>query len=94
MAIRRAGAISRRCLLSTMAGVTGATAMLGTTMTANAAKLSQRAAQYRNSPKDNQRCDNCALWQPPASCKSVEGPIAAQGWCNLWVAKRRQSPRG
>jgi hypothetical protein len=88
MAIRWSGEISRRCLLSEAACAAGAVAILGTTMTANAAKLSQKAAQYQNRPKGNQRCDNCALWQPPASCKSVEGPIAPQGWSVLWVPKR------
>jgi hypothetical protein len=88
MAIRWSGEISRRYLLSNAAGAAGAAATLGTTMPANAAKLSQKAARYQNSPKGNQRCDNCALWQPPASCKSVEGPIAPQGWCTLWVPKR------
>jgi hypothetical protein len=88
MAIRWSGEISRRCLLSNAAGAAGAAATLATTMTANAAKLSQKAAGYQNSPKGNQRCDNCALWQPPASCKSVEGPIAPQGWSKLWVPKR------
>jgi hypothetical protein len=88
MAIRRSGEISRRYLLSNAACAAGVTAVLGTTMTANAAKLSQKAAGYQNSPKGKQRCDNCALFQPPSACKSVEGPIAPQGWSTLWVPRR------
>ena len=85
MAIRWSGEISRQCVLSIAAG---AAAILGTVMPAAAAKLSQGAAQYRNRPKGRQHCDNCALFRPPSSCRSVKGPISSQGWCELWVRTR------
>jgi hypothetical protein len=90
MAIRWSGEISRRYLLSNAACTAGmgAVAMLGTTMTAHAAKMSQKTAAYQNSPKGKQRCDNCALFQSPSACKSVEGPIAPQGWCAVYVPTR------
>ena len=56
------------------------------TMTAQAAKLSQKAASYQKSPKGKLRCDNCTLFQAPTACKSVEGPVAAPGWCSIYVA--------
>jgi hypothetical protein len=89
MATRWSGEISRRHLLSNASGVAAAAALLGTTMTAaQAAKLPQKAAAYRNSPNGAQHCGLCTQFQPPSSCKSVEGPISAQGWCSLYLSKK------
>ena len=87
MTIRWYGEMSRRCLLSKAAWAAGAGAagMLGVTMTAQAAKMSQKNAAYQSTPKGKQRCDNCVLFQKPTSCISVEGPIAPAGWCALYV---------
>jgi hypothetical protein len=52
-----------------------------------AAKMSQSAAKYQDTPKDGQRCDGCALWQAPDACKSVSGTIKPEGWCKLYVPK-------
>lgn len=54
---------------------------------AAASKMSQKAVNYQSAPKGKQRCDNCSLWQPPGSCKLVQDPIAASGWCILYKAK-------
>ncbi|MGA2129228.1 MAG: high-potential iron-sulfur protein [Xanthobacteraceae bacterium] len=61
-------------------------ATLGVTLTAaRASKKSQKSASYQGSPKGGERCDNCRLWQAPAACRSVEGPISPKGWCALYV---------
>jgi len=52
-----------------------------------AAKLPQRAAKYQSTPKGKAQCDNCSLWQPPSSCKVVDGKISPSGWCLLYQAK-------
>jgi hypothetical protein len=52
-----------------------------------AAKMSKASVAYQNSPKGSQNCANCKLFISPASCKLVEGPISANGWCKLWVGK-------
>jgi len=78
--------VSRRSLLNGAARAAGAMALVATTMTAaQAGKMSQKSASYQGSPKGGERCDNCRLWQAPAACRSVEGPIAAKGWCALYV---------
>jgi hypothetical protein len=51
------------------------------------AKMSQSAAKYQGTPKGEQRCDGCALFQAPDGCKSVSGTIAPEGWCKLFVPK-------
>jgi len=90
MTVRWSGQMSRRCLLSNAAcaaGV-GAAGMLGMTVTAQAGKMTQKSAAYQSMATGNQRCDNCTLFQKPASCVSVDGPIAPSGWCALYVPKR------
>jgi len=47
-------------------------------------KLAKSDVDYRDRPKGKERCDNCRVWVPPDSCKSVEGPISPSGWCNIW----------
>jgi len=65
----------------------GAATVLGATVTADAAKLSQKAVFYQDSPKGDQRCDNCSLFQPPSACKSVDGDVSPSGWCKIYVHK-------
>lgn len=73
-----------------------AASLLGLSQVALAVeKLSKAAVAYRDTPKGAHRCDNCRVWVPPNGCKSVEGEIAPQGWCNIWrkqVAKQEVSP--
>ena len=52
-----------------------------------AAKLTQASVGYQNSPKGDQSCSNCALFMAPLSCKTVEDPISANGWCKIWAKK-------
>jgi hypothetical protein len=50
-------------------------------------KMSQAVAKYQGTPKGDQRCDGCMLFQPPNACKVVEGEISPSGWCQLFVKK-------
>ena len=82
--------VSRRRFLWTAA--VGGGSLLGLGLIATGAeaagKLPQKAVQYQPVPKKGDRCANCALWQLPASCKAVEGPISPAGWCTLFAPKR------
>ena len=85
--------ISRRQVLTIAAGVAGssiagATAVIGTSAAAQAAKVSQKIVKYQDTPKGEQRCDNCDLFEAPSSCKNVDGTVAAQGWCTIYRKKR------
>jgi anaerobic selenocysteine-containing dehydrogenase len=89
----RSNGISRRQALTIAAGaagasIAGATAVAGTSATAQAAKVSQKIVKYQDTPKGEQRCDNCELFEAPSSCKNVDGTIAAQGWCVIYRKKR------
>ncbi|MGH7059910.1 MAG: hypothetical protein ACREFH_05950 [Stellaceae bacterium] len=50
-------------------------------------KIKQADAKYQKEPKGQQRCEICLQFQPPASCKIVQGPITPQGWCQFFAAK-------
>lgn len=80
--------ISRRDLLRVAAGggvIIGASVVGTPAVAAN--KIPQKAVRYQPTPKGSQRCDNCLFWQPPASCKLVQDPIAPSGWCTLYKKK-------
>lgn len=81
--------VSRRDFLFVAAVGSGALvgASLVSTPALAAAKMPQKAVSYQPTPKGAQRCDNCALWQGPSSCKLVDGNIAPSGWCTLFKKK-------
>jgi hypothetical protein len=72
-------------LMGCAAGVLGALTVPGSA--AAATKLSAKAAGYRDKPMGKASCQNCGVWQAPASCKLVDGQISPAGWCNLYNAK-------
>jgi hypothetical protein len=84
--------ISRRQVLTIAAGaagasVTGGVTVIGISTPAQAAKVSQQAVKYQDTPKGELRCDTCALFEAPSSCKSVDGTISPEGWCMVYAKK-------
>ena len=80
--------ISRRGLLSSTALALGAAATATVASQATAQeKLPQADAKYQATPKGDQRCDGCMLFQPPNACKVVQGDISPGGWCQLFAKK-------
>lgn len=80
--------VSRRDFLFVAAAGGGAVIVASFASTpAAAAKMSPRAMSYKPSPNGNQSCANCANFQPPASCKLVDGTISPSGWCILYRPK-------
>ena len=88
----RSSRLSRRSMLRTVAVTAGGAAMLDATLGGIRAasaqtKVPQKAVGYQDTPKGAQRCDNCAQFEAPASCKVVDGDIDAAGWCKVYVKK-------
>jgi hypothetical protein len=83
--------ISRRRVLTVAAGaagaITGVAAIVGASTPAHAAKAPQKAVKYQDTPKGEQRCDKCALFEAPSSCKTVDGTISPEGWCMVYAKK-------
>jgi hypothetical protein len=87
-----AAELSRRSILQNLAFTAGGATILGTTAggirpAAAQTKVAQTLVGYQDTPKGDQRCDNCAQFEAPSSCKVVDGAIAAGGWCKVYVKK-------
>jgi high potential iron-sulfur protein len=83
---------SRRAILQRFALTAGGAAMLATSVggvrDAKAlSKASQKVVAYQDTPKGAQQCDNCRQFNPPASCKVVDGVVSPTGWCKVYVKK-------
>jgi hypothetical protein len=86
----RISGLSRRQFIRTAVVASGGAlvaAGLADSATAATKKFTQQQAHYQSVPKNGQRCQNCALFQPPTSCQVVEGPVSPAGWCILYQAK-------
>jgi hypothetical protein len=84
----------RREILSRRVILTGTALALGAAATGAAVdraaaqqKISQANAKYQDHPNGAQECDGCIQFQPPNSCKIVDGTINPKGWCQFFGAK-------
>jgi hypothetical protein len=81
--------LCRRSLLKSVPVVAGAiisTNAMTQTLFAQQ-KLAHDVAKYQDQPNNGQQCSGCTQFVAPASCKVVEDPISATGWCQLFTAK-------
>jgi hypothetical protein len=81
--------LCRRSLLKSVPVIAGAiisTNAMAESLVAQT-KLTHEAAKYQDTPKDGQQCSGCVQFVAPASCKVVEDPVAASGWCQLFTPK-------
>jgi len=46
------------------------------------------AIEYQYKPHGDERCGNCTMFRPPASCTDVAGQIVRHGWCKIWAKKK------
>ena len=80
-------ALSRRTVvIRSLACAAGAAASLAPVKEASA-KMAQKAVEYQDTPKGDQQCSNCSLFQEPNACTLVDGEISPAGWCKFWVKK-------
>ena len=78
---------SRRDVLRTGIAVLAGGMVVAASARAQDSKIAQELVQYQDKPKDGQRCDGCAQWQPPNACAIVAGKIAPEGWCVAYAPK-------
>ena len=84
----KSGALSRRVVLLRSAGCAAGAAASLLPLRQAAAKMTQKAAEYQDSPKADQECSNCSLFQEPNACTLIDGEISPKGWCKFWVKKQ------
>lgn len=77
---------SRRQLMLGVA-LAGGVGLVSGAAAAAPSKLSQADSGYQNHPNGGQRCESCANWRAPTSCKLVAGAISPTGWCSLYAPK-------
>jgi len=63
----------RTIILRGIACVAAGGALISTAGSANAGKMIQSVASYQASPKGDQNCSNCLLFQAPEACQVVDG---------------------
>jgi hypothetical protein len=74
----------RKLVCGIIAGMAGL--VRGTTASANGReKMSKQQAEYQDSPRDIRMCATCPLFEPPKSCKVVEGDVSPGGWCKAFA---------
>lgn len=89
---RVSGRITRRNMLAKSmfcASAAAAGPLLGAGRATAAPKLQKADAEYKDAPRGSMRCDKCIQFQPPASCKVVNGPISPSGSCDLFAPAPR-----
>lgn len=84
-------ALSRRWLLQKAMGKAAAVAaIVAQAKPASATiKISKAAVAYQDHPEGDKRCGKCLQFQPPDSCKMVDGPVSAQGFCRIFMPIRQ-----
>jgi len=88
MRLARRRALSRRTVVVRSLTVCAAeAAALLAPIKEAAAKMAQKIAEYQDTPKGDQQCSNCSLFQEPNACTLVDGEISPAGWCKFWVKK-------
>ena len=50
-------------------------------------KVAKEAMKYQDKPNGDMKCSNCLQFEPPASCKVVDGKISPDGYCIAFVKK-------
>ena len=85
------GALSRRALLRRATVTLGTVAVISARAEPVAAtiKISQSAVAYQDHPQGDKRCGKCLQFQPPSTCRMVEGAISPQGFCRIFTPQRQ-----
>jgi hypothetical protein len=77
---------SRRVVLRGAVVAAAAVPVMLSGITSAYAKVKQTDVKYQQEPKNGQKCETCANFEAPKSCKLVEGEINPAGWCQLYKA--------
>src|ERR1700759_5863432 len=82
----RSALCSRRCLLLGAVAAVSTGVCVGADPTSAIAvmKISEAAVAYQDHPNGEKQCSKCVQFQPPHSCKMVDGTISPQGYCRIF----------
>jgi hypothetical protein len=76
--------MSRRGMIrAALAGI--AAGSIGGSRAGASDKMTRQQAEYQDTPKGIYSCATCSLFEPPKSCKVVEGDVSPDGWCRAFA---------
>jgi hypothetical protein len=75
---------SRRKVLRAVVGGLSAGLLCRNSPTEASEKMTPQQAQYQDTPNGIYSCATCTLFEPPSSCKVVEGEVNGDGWCKAF----------
>jgi hypothetical protein len=76
---------SRRKILRAVATGASAGVLLRISRTDASEKMTRQQAEYQDTPNGIYSCGMCTLFEPPKSCKVVDGEISKNGWCKAFA---------
>ncbi len=76
---------SRRKLMRAAASGVTAGLLLRISQTDASEKMTRQQAEYQDAPSGLYSCGMCTLFEPPASCKVVDGEVSKDGWCKAFA---------
>jgi len=79
-------AVLRRASAGVVAGAVANVVFIGGRAAAGA-KVTQEAAKYVANRSGELHCQTCMQFEPPSSCKVVDGTISPSGWCSFYTHK-------
>jgi hypothetical protein len=71
--------------MQAVAGGLSAGLLLRSPRTEALEKMTRQQAEYQDMPKGIFSCAVCSLFEPPKSCKVVDGEVSKDGWCRAFA---------
>ena len=76
---------SRRSVMRVAIGGVSAAVLMRVAASDASDKMTPQQAQYQDMPNGLYSCAMCSLFEPPNSCKVVEGEVSKDGWCKAFA---------
>ena len=76
---------SRRSVMRVAAGGVSAAVLMRVAKSDASDKMTPQQAQYQDMPNGLYSCAMCSLFEPPNSCKVLEGEVSKDGWCKAFA---------
>jgi hypothetical protein len=76
---------SRRTAIRTVVTGISAGLLLRISQAEASDKMTRQQAEYQDTPDGLYSCATCTLFEPPKSCKVVEGDVSRDGWCKAFA---------
>jgi hypothetical protein len=76
---------SRRKLIRAVVKGVSVGLLLRISQTEASEKMTRQQAEYQDAPKGIYSCGMCTLFEPPISCKVVDGEVSKDGWCKAFA---------